>query len=307
MKKTNIIIALLVSSFGFAQSVRLPASAGSGNNDSTNVYLGSNAGDSTNGGYNTYIGTDSGFDSSGSNNIFIGEYSAESTVGDLNIAIGAFSGLFGEGSGNLFLGKEAGGYTYGNNNLFLGKEAGNFMNGNNNLFLGQKSGFGKNGNNNVFIGNNAGSSVAYNFSSKLIIDGEPQVSGQLIYGDFLTNQLGINTTNLPVPTTNEFYALAVGGGIVAEEVLVALEAQWPDYVFKEDYNLASLKEVETHINTKGHLANIPSAAEVAEKGVLLGDMNAKLLRKIEELTLYTISQQKQIEELKAMVTALVTK
>jgi len=62
--------------------------------------------------------------------------------------------------------------------------------------------------------------------------------------------------------------------------------------------LPTLTEVENHIKEKGHLKDIPSAAAVAENGIFLGEMDAKLLQKIEELTLYTIEQQKEIQELK---------
>ena len=62
------------------------------------------------------------------------------------------------------------------------------------------------------------------------------------------------------------------------------------------YNLPTLEEVERHINKKGHLKDIPSAKEVEENGIFLGDMNSKLLQKIEELTLYIIQQEKKIKE-----------
>lgn len=75
---------------------------------------------------------------------------------------------------------------------------------------------------------------------------------------------------------------------------------WPDYVFKQDYILLSLKQVEQHIKEKGHLPNIPSAKEVEEKGSYsLGEMTKKLLEKVEELTLYTIQQEKRIKALEA--------
>jgi len=90
--------------------------------------------------------------------------------------------------------------------------------------------------------------------------------------------------------------LAVNGDIHAKEVKVDL-AGWPDYVFDKDHNLPSLEEVEQHIQEKGHLINIPSAQEVAEHGVQLGEMNKLLLEKIEELTLYTLQQQRQIKKL----------
>ena len=79
------------------------------------------------------------------------------------------------------------------------------------------------------------------------------------------------------------------------EVKIATYANWPDYVFKDAYNLPALEDVEQHIKEKGHLKDIPSAEEVKEEGFFLGDMNSKLLQKIEELTLYTIEQQKEID------------
>ncbi len=102
--------------------------------------------------------------------------------------------------------------------------------------------------------------------------------------------------NVGIGTTTPDAKLAVNGKIHTKEVKVDLSG-WADYVFKEDYKLPTLQQVEDHINQNGHLINIPSATEVAENGILLGDMNAKLLEKIEELTLYTIAQEKEIEKL----------
>ncbi|MCR9252370.1 MAG: hypothetical protein NXI20_18240 [bacterium] len=90
----------------------------------------------------------------------------------------------------------------------------------------------------------------------------------------------------------------VNGIVRSKEVKVELE-NWPDYVFTPSYNLQSLSEVESFINQNGHLPNIPSAAEVEENnGIELGQMNAKLLEKIEELTLHLIEKDKEISELK---------
>ena len=117
------------------------------------------------------------------------------------------------------------------------------------------------------------------------------------------------------------YKLAVAGKIIAEELKVQLQTAWPDYVFTNEYQLPTLQEVEKQIQENGHLENIPSACEVQENGIEVGEMNRLLLEKIEELTLYTIDQQKQlneqaeiaknqaqeIEELKALVNTLVQK
>jgi hypothetical protein len=91
------------------------------------------------------------------------------------------------------------------------------------------------------------------------------------------------------------YILAVNGNIKAKEIKV--ETDWSDFVFKTNYKLSTLKEVEKHIKVKGHLKDIPSTKEVKENGILLGEMDAKLLQKIEELTLYTIDQEKRIDNL----------
>ncbi|MCX2679176.1 fibronectin type III domain-containing protein [Galbibacter sp. EGI 63066] len=108
---------------------------------------------------------------------------------------------------------------------------------------------------------------------------------------FVNGNMGIGTSS----TLN--YRLAVAGNIVAEEVRVALQGNWPDYVFESDYKLPSLDEVEKHIVENKHLINIPSANEIKEEGIRLGEMNAKLLRKIEELTLYILQQKKEINQL----------
>jgi hypothetical protein len=110
-----------------------------------------------------------------------------------------------------------------------------------------------------------------------------------------SNKMLINTNgNVGIGTTTPDSKLSVNGKIHAKEVKVDLTG-WPDYVFAKEYQLPTLKEVEKHINQKGHLSNIPNAKEVAENGILLGEMNSKLLQKIEELTLYAIQQQKAIE------------
>ncbi len=73
---------------------------------------------------------------------------------------------------------------------------------------------------------------------------------------------------------------------------------WADFVFEEGYDLRSLEEVENHIAKNGHLPEIPPEAEVKENGINLGEMDAKLLQKIEELTLYLIEQNKELKQLK---------
>lgn len=84
------------------------------------------------------------------------------------------------------------------------------------------------------------------------------------------------------------------GKIFAKEVEVKTNV-WADYVFKKDYKLNSLEEVEKHIQEKGHLPNIPSSEKVLQDGINVAEMNVKLLEKIEELTLYSIEQNKKLK------------
>ncbi|CAM1365432.1 conserved hypothetical protein [Tenacibaculum sediminilitoris] len=102
--------------------------------------------------------------------------------------------------------------------------------------------------------------------------------------------------NVGIGTINPDVKLAVNGIIHSKEVKVDLTG-WPDYVFKKEYNLPTLQEVAKHIKEKGHLENIPSAKEVEKNGVKLGEMNKKLLQKIEELTLYTLQQESRLKKL----------
>jgi len=125
-----------------------------------------------------------------------------------------------------------------------------------------------------------------NFSSDQSINGTVNI----------TESLGIGTPG------SDSWKLAVNGKIKAKEIKV--ETGWADFVFYDTYMLPSLEEVEDHIKKNGHLKNIPSADEVEKNGILLGEMNAKLLQKIEELTLYLIQQNKEMKVLKERIKTL---
>jgi hypothetical protein len=103
-----------------------------------------------------------------------------------------------------------------------------------------------------------------------------------------------NGGNVGIGTTNPTNKLEVNGTIRTKEVIVETTG-WSDYVFAPDYRLAPLSEVEAHIAAKGTLPGIPSAAEVAEHGVSVGDMQAKLLAKLEEMTLHVIALSKKVD------------
>ncbi len=109
---------------------------------------------------------------------------------------------------------------------------------------------------------------------------------------FDDGRVGIGTIDIP-----SGYKLAVAGKAIAEEVKVELSGSWPDYVFEEGYHLPTLESLEAFIKSEKHLPEIPSAAEMEENGLELGTMNMLLLKKIEELTLHTIQQSKEIQNL----------
>ena len=115
------------------------------------------------------------------------------------------------------------------------------------------------------------------------------------------NDVSYTSGNVGIGTTNtQGFMFAVAGNMVAEAVKVELEGNWPDFVFEKDFDLQSLKEIETYINKNGHLPNVPSAEEIKNNGINLGEMDATLLQKIEELTLHSIQQQKEIDSLKGI-------
>jgi hypothetical protein len=94
------------------------------------------------------------------------------------------------------------------------------------------------------------------------------------------------------------YALAVNGKAIAEEVRVELKASWPDYVFSDEYQLMPLDQLKKEIETNQHLPGIPSAAEMtAQGGIDLGDMQTRLVEKVEELTLYILQLKEQNDKL----------
>lgn len=101
--------------------------------------------------------------------------------------------------------------------------------------------------------------------------------------------------NMGIGTATPDNKLDVLGTIRANEVII--ESGWADYVFDEGFQLKSLTEVENYIKENKHLPDVPSAKEVQEKGAHVSDLMTKMMQKIEELTLYSIEQQKKIEAL----------
>jgi hypothetical protein len=147
----------------------------------------------------------------------------------------------------------------------------------------------------VYIaGYNAGNAAASgtNMATERIYLGNPTFNSNYLSVNLLTGNVGIGTT---APGS---FRLAVEGKIGAREVRVTSTSPWPDYVFSRHYQLPSLAAVEDYIKKNSHLPEMPSAQEVNNNGIELGQMDAKLLQKIEELTLYVIDLKKEITELK---------
>ena len=116
--------------------------------------------------------------------------------------------------------------------------------------------------------------------------------GSQLSTTFFTNgNVGIGTSM----ATN--YKLAVNGSAIFTKAVVKLYGNWPDYVFAPTYQLPSLREVKAYITKHQHLAEMPSAHDIQKNGIDLGDNQAKLLKKVEELTLYLIDLNEKMEKL----------
>lgn len=153
-----------------------------------------------------------------------------------------------------------------------------------------KSGFRvQDSNSNLYVDGNA-----------LISNGHLQVgtvgSKRLTFGTNDNERMRITESGLvAIGKTSASYKLDVNGTINANTYRADGTVVWPDYVFADSYKLNDLKEVEKFISQNHHLPEVPSEAEVKENGIDLVEMQAKLLQKIEELTLYVIEQNKKIE------------
>jgi len=302
---TDNISGTRVASFGKEtgtagfSSVYFGYRAGRDNQESNNTFIGNNAGNLSDDSYGTYLGSNAGVQSKGGiRNVAIGTYAGSYMNGARNnVMLGDQTGYRNTGNGNLFIGNAVGGDNDGNDNIFIGIFAGDRNGaGSDNLYLGGRAGANNSGNKNILIGSDAGKNLTA-ANDKLVIDNTGSDS-PLIYGDFASDKLGINTTNLVSTIGNQnisHYSLYVDGGLLSDEVRV--RTSWADYVFEKDYTLKSVSEVENFILENGHLPNCPSEAQVLEEGLELGDITKIQQEKIEELTLYIIQQHKMISEL----------
>ncbi|MBR4793880.1 MAG: hypothetical protein IK038_09490 [Bacteroidaceae bacterium] len=117
----------------------------------------------------------------------------------------------------------------------------------------------------------------------------------------LKGNVGINTDHVA-----NGYALSVNGNIIAEKVMIKYHTEWPDYVFESDYKLMSMHDLRTFVTQNKHLPEVPSATEI-ENGLDIGQLQGVLLKKIEELTLYTLQLQEQVEQQQTEIEELKSK
>jgi hypothetical protein len=125
-------------------------------------------------------------------------------------------------------------------------------------------------------------------------------NGKVIIQDVAGGHVGIGTS-----TPDPAYRLSVNGTIRAKEVIV--ETNWADFVFDDGYPLRSLASVEQFIKTHKHLPDLPSAADIQQNGAKVAELATKMMQKIEELTLYSIAQEKRILQLEQQLTTIKTR
>lgn len=299
----------------------------SGNNSFLGYYSGKVV---TSGSHNTFFGSNAGISvTTGSFNTIVGSYANALATGDMNTFLGYYANKAGQY--NVIIGGKSGGESGpGNENTFIGTRTGYYNNGSGNVFIGHRVAYNELGSNKLYIDNSDTSTplIYGDFSlNKVGINSLPNtthtltvggtihstglyVNGVLVSGDLslwdrsgsnvytqsTSDNIGIGTTLVNNPNS---YKLAVNGKIGAKEVQIEnTSLTWPDFVFKTDYKLMSLAEVEAFIKANGHLPEVPSEKQVAEEGIKVSEFNAMLLQKIEELTLHLIELKKEVDALK---------
>ncbi|MEZ4936792.1 MAG: hypothetical protein R2799_04280 [Crocinitomicaceae bacterium] len=105
-------------------------------------------------------------------------------------------------------------------------------------------------------------------------------------------------------TLQKKFMVMPSGLVYATEIKVRLASNFPDYVFKNDYKLMSIEAVSEYINENGHLPNMPKAEEIEKEGLSVGEMQVKIVEKVEELTLYIIQLKEENEALKKRIEEL---
>lgn len=155
----------------------------------------------------------------------------------------------------------------------------------------------------LHVSTDATVNAIYNFQTgKNVYWGETSDNGGYF---FRGRSFYVNDGNVGIGTNDtKGYKLAVNGHAIFTKVKVKAFNTWPDYVFDTAYQLPPLQSIASFIKLHRHLPDVPSAQQVADEGIDLGDNQAVLLKKIEELTLYLIEQDKQLQALKEEVREL---
>ncbi|MFP5471082.1 MAG: hypothetical protein ACLGGV_05765 [Bacteroidia bacterium] len=146
-----------------------------------------------------------------------------------------------------------------------------------------------------------------NGPSNLSVSGNLTINGQAWFNDNISlfnGSTGDRVMRIVDNNGIDVFRIMGDGKVWATEVNVKVRDEFPDYVFEENYELMPISELENYIKVEKHLPNIPTALEVKESGIDLGEMNRLLVEKIEELTLYLIEQQKQIEQQQKQINEL---
>lgn len=227
----------------------------------------------------------------GSNNFGLGGAALRDlTNGNDNVAIG-YSSLVVANSGSS------------NSNIGIGAYSLPNTQGGANIGIGAATGEFKTGDGNVYIGHNAGRAAALTTENNKLYLANSSTTTPLIYGDFSAKFIAIGDVTASPAKRDGLaaqYGLLVQKGILTEKIKVATltSSDWADYVFDSNYKMMSLDKVEQFVKENKHLPNVPTTKEMMESGSDLIKTDAKLLEKIEELTLYMIEMNKEIKALK---------
>ncbi|RYF87350.1 MAG: hypothetical protein EON98_00780 [Chitinophagaceae bacterium] len=134
-------------------------------------------------------------------------------------------------------------------------------------------------------------------ASNIVIDNNEILSRNNGIAATLTLQNEGGAVRIGNATVPAGYRLGVSGKVICEELRVKLSSNWPDYVFSKNYKLLPLTDLQRFIQQNNHLPNIPSAFEVEKNGIAVGEMQKKLVEKIEELTLYILELEQRLSKL----------
>lgn len=158
---------------------------------------------------------------------------------------------------------------------------------------GQDAGLGSANNGFIMLGPGTSSNIIID-NNELMARNNGAAAELTFQNDGGTVRIG----NVAVPTG---YRFAIDGKAICEELKVQLSGNWPDYVFQNNYNLKSFDELRKYIAVNKHLPNIPAAAEVEKNGMEVGDMQKRMMEKIEELTLYVLQLEEKISDLQKKI------